>query len=156
MAWVNGVSFFSKRYPPSFRISQSHDEGLVIHGTRQWTDYKVSADIAIHLGNYGGVCARVQGLRRYYAVRATRDGKLQIVRTRDADTVVLAETAYDLVFEKKIPVTLTVKGSRIEALFGGVAIEADDATAEALSDGGIGLLIAEGALSTDELHVSGA
>lgn len=156
MAWVNGVSFFSKRYPPSFRISQSHDEGIVIHGTRQWTDYKVSADIAIHLGNYGGVCARVQGLRRYYAVRATRDGKLQIVRTRDADTVVLAETAYDLVFEKKIPVTLTVKGSRIEALFGGVAIEADDATAEALSDGGIGLLIAEGALSTDELHVSGA
>lgn len=155
MAWVNGVSFFSKRYPPSFRISQSRDEGIVIHGTRQWTDYKVSGDIVIHLGNYGGVCARVQGLRRYYAVRATRDGKLQIVRTRDADTVVLAETAYDLVFEKPIPVTLTVKGSRIKALFDGVAIEADDTGAEALRDGGIGLLIAEGALSTDRLHVSG-
>lgn len=155
MAWVNGVSFFSKRYPPSFRISQSRDEGIVIHGTRQWTDYKVSSDIVIHLGNYGGVCVRVQGLRRYYAVRATREGKLQIVRTRDADTLVLAETDFDLVFEKTIPVTLTVKGSRISALFGGVALEAEDTSAEAFTSGGIGLLVAEGAMSTDEVRVSG-
>ncbi|TIO10846.1 ADP-ribosylglycohydrolase family protein [Mesorhizobium sp.] len=155
MAWVNGVSFFSKRFPPSFRISQSRDEGIVIHGTRQWTDYKVTSDIVIHLGSYGGVCARVQGLRRYYAVRATRAGKLQIVRTRDADTTVLAEEAFDLVFEKAIPVTLTVRGSRISALFGGVALEAEDTSAEAFTNGGIGLLIAEGAMSTDEVRVSG-
>ena len=156
MSWVNGVSFFSKRFPPSFRISQSRDEGIIIHGTRQWTDYKVSSEIVIHLGNYGGVAARVQGLRRYYAVRATRDGKLQIVRTRDAETIVLAETDYALVFEKRIAVTLTAEGSRISAVFDGVRLEGTDDSAQRFRDGGIGLLINEGALSTDEVRVSAA
>ena len=156
IAWVNGVDFYSKRYAPSFRISQNRGEGLISHGTRQWTDYVVKSDIAIDLGNYGGICARVQGLRRYYAVRATRRGKLQIVRTRDEDTIVLAEADYDLVFHKKIAVKLTVVGSRISALFDGVALEADDTTKEAFKDGGIGLLISEGAMSTDAVHVSGA
>ena len=79
-AWVDSVSFFSNLFPSSFRISQSRDEGLIIHGTRQWTDYEVSSDIVIHLGIYGGIAVRVQGLRRYYAARVTRDGQLQIVR----------------------------------------------------------------------------
>jgi len=52
-------------------------------------------------------------------------------------------------------VKLTVAGSRISALFDGVALEADDTTKEAFKDGGIGLLIAEGAMSTDAVHVSG-
>ena len=69
MSWVNGVSFFSKRFPPSFRISQDRGEGIIIHGTRQWTDYSVASDVVLHLGTYGGVAVRVQGLRRYYAAR---------------------------------------------------------------------------------------
>lgn len=153
MAWVNGVSFFSKRFPPSFRISQGRDEGIIIHGTRQWTDYTVSTEIVIHLGNYGGVAARVQGLRRYYAIRATRDGKLQIVRQRDEQTTVLAETSYDLVFEKGIPVQLSVRGNHITAVFDGITLDATDSSAEAFADGGIGLLVHEGALSTDELRI---
>lgn len=153
MAWVNGVSFFSKRFPPSFRISQGRDEGIIIHGTRQWTDYTVSTEIVIHLGNYGGVAARVQGLRRYYAIRATRDSKLQIVRQRDEQTTVLAETSYDLVFEKGIPVQLSVRGNHITAVFDGITLDATDSSAEAFADGGIGLLVHEGALSTDELRI---
>ncbi len=42
MSWVNSVDFFSKNFPPSFRISQSEGEGMIIHGTRQWTDYNSS------------------------------------------------------------------------------------------------------------------
>ncbi|KKC31748.1 ADP-ribosylglycohydrolase family protein [Devosia psychrophila] len=153
MAWVNGVSFFSKRFPPSFRISQGRDEGIIIHGTRHWTDYAVSTDIVIHLGNYGGVAVRVQGLRRYYAVRATREGKLQIVRQRDEETTVLAETSYDLVFEKTIAVQLSVMGSRLSASFDGISLEATDTSEGAFANGGIGLLVHEGALSTDEVRI---
>jgi len=156
MAWVNGVSFFSKRFPPSFRISQGRDEGIIIHGTRQWTDYTVSTEIVIHLGNYGGVAARVQGLRRYYAIRATRDGKLQIIRQRDEQTTVLAETSYDLMFEKGIPVQLSVAGNHITAVFDAITLNATDSSPEAFADGGIGLLVHEGALSTDELRIGAA
>lgn len=153
MAWVNGVSIFSKRFPPSFRISQDRGEGIVIHGTRQWTDYTVSSDLAIHLGNYGGVAVRVQGLRRYYAARLTRTGHLQIVRVRDDETSVLAEAAFPMQFEKKVSVSVSAKGSRIIAKADGVVIEASDASKGAFANGGIGLLISEGALSTQSVHV---
>ena len=156
MSWVNGVSFFSKRFPPSFRISQDRGEGIIIHGTRQWTDYAVASELVMHLGNYGGVAVRAQGLRRYYAARLTRDGKLQIVRVRDEETSVLAETAFPTTFEKKVNVAVTAKGSRITAIVDGVRLEAEDTSASAYADGGVGLLVSEGALSADEVRVSAA
>ncbi|MDB5541636.1 MAG: ADP-ribosylglycohydrolase family protein [Devosia sp.] len=155
MAWVNGVDFYSKRFPPSFRISQNRGEGLISHGTRQWTDYAVKSEIVIHLGNHGGVALRVQGLRRYYGVRLTREGKLQIVRVRDNETSVLGETAFPFQFEKKLSVTARVRGTRIEATVDGVSISVEDTDEHAFKDGAIGLFISEGALSTDAVSITG-
>ena len=109
-AWVNGVSFFSKRFPPSFRISQDRGEGLILHGTRQWTDYRLDTEIVIHLGEYGGVSVRAQGLRRRYDVRLTRQGEMQIVRVRDDDVEVLDSTPFPLEFETKTAFSVSVKG----------------------------------------------
>ena len=67
-SWVNNVSFFSKNFASAFRISQDSGVGLIIHGTREWTDYRVSSALATHLGVSAGLAARVQGLRRYYAI----------------------------------------------------------------------------------------
>ncbi|MDE2792356.1 MAG: hypothetical protein OXI81_18330, partial [Paracoccaceae bacterium] len=36
-------------------ISQDHGEGMIIHGTRQWTDYRVDAGVTVHLGRYAGL-----------------------------------------------------------------------------------------------------
>jgi ADP-ribosylglycohydrolase len=155
MAWVNGVSIFSKRFPPSFRISQDRGEGIISHGTRQWTDYEVKADIAIHLGNYGGVALRVQGLRRYYGVRLTRDGALQIVRVRDDEVKVLSETGLALPFEKLLSFAARAKGNTISATVDGVSLSTEDDDPDALADGGIGLFIHEGALSTDAVSITG-
>jgi hypothetical protein len=155
-AWVNGVSFFSKRFPPSFRISQDRGEGLIIHGTRQWTDYRADTDVVIHLGNYGGVSVRVQGLRRRYDVRLTRAGALEIVRVRDDDVEVLASTPFPLEFETKIGFSVAVQGAEIRARVGDTTLTARDDSEQAVADGGVGLLIAEGALSTDEVRIEGA
>ena len=46
-SWVNGVSFLSKTFPQAFRISQDREEGLLIHGTRQWTDYRLAATVTV-------------------------------------------------------------------------------------------------------------
>ncbi len=156
MSWVNAVSFFSKRFPPSFRISQTHGEGIVIHGTRQWTDYSVRSTLTIHLGDYGGIAVRVQGLRRYYGVRLTRAGQLEIVRVRDDRTAVLASTPMALHFETPVEMRITVAGSEITADVAGETLRARDETPQALHDGGIGLFIAEGALSADEIVVGPA
>jgi hypothetical protein len=151
---INCVDFFSMRSPPSFRISHNVGEGLLAHGTRQWTDYEVTSEIIIHLGNYGGLAVRVQGLRRYYGVRVTRDGRLQIIRVRDDDVTVLAETPFELNFGARLAVSARVKGREITAEVAGTRLSAADDSPEAFLDGGVGLVINEGALSTDSVTVS--
>ncbi|MGV1756708.1 ADP-ribosylglycohydrolase family protein [Rhizobium sp. A22-96] len=153
MAWVNGASFFSKRFPAAFRIAQNRGEGIIIHGTRQWTDYQASGNVMIHLGNYGGLAVRTQGLRRYYGARVTRDGKMQIVRVRDEDTKVLAETAFKTEFEKHIAMKVKAEGTRITFEADGVSLTAEDTSPDAFRDGGVGLLVHEGALSSNEIRI---
>ena len=154
-AWINGVSFFSRHFPMSFRISQERDEGLIIHGTRQWTDYRVKSDVTVHLGQYGGVAIRVQGLKRYYAVRVMRDGRAQLIRVRDKLTRVLAEAPFDFAYERAVHFDLSASGNRITARVDELVLQASDDEPDAFRDGGIGLLICEGALSTDVVDVSG-
>ena len=114
----------------------------------------MKSDIVFHLGNYGGVALRVQGLRRYYGVRVTRDGSLQIVRVRDDETKVLAETSLRVSFEKKLSFAARAQGNAISATVDGISLSAEDDDAEAFTNGGIGLIIHEGALSTDAVTVS--
>jgi hypothetical protein len=153
-AWVNGVSFFSKRFPPSFRISQDRGEGIIIHGTRQWTDYKVAADVMIHLGNEAGVAVRVQGLRRYYAALLSRDGMLRLVRQRDEVRTVLAETPFRWALEQSYDVEIAAVGDAITCRIGDASLSARDESPERFRDGGIGILVNEGAVSTNEVRVT--
>ena len=67
-AWVNGVDILDERGPAAFRLIQNAGRGLIIHGAREWTDYRVTADITPHMLKAGGIAARVQGMRRYYAL----------------------------------------------------------------------------------------
>jgi ADP-ribosylglycohydrolase len=155
MAWVNGVDLFSKRFASSFQISQNRGEGLISHGTRQWTDYEVKSDVIVHLGNYAGVALRVQGLRRYYGVRVTRDRMLQIVRVRDDETNVLVETPFAWQYGESLSFSARVRQNTIVANVGATTITADDFEDLALRDGGIGLFIHEGTLSTHAVTIVG-
>ena len=151
--WVNGVSFFSKRFPPSFRISQDRGEGIIINGTRQWTDYRVSADIMVHLADYGGVAVRVQGLRRYYGALLTRQGTLRIVKVRDDETTVLAETPFAWNLEAVYQISVDAVGDRITCSVGGKTLVAHDGAKDRFTDGGIALIVARGALSSNDVRV---
>ncbi|MDB5550036.1 MAG: ADP-ribosylglycohydrolase family protein [Rhizobium sp.] len=153
MSWVNGASFFSKRFPQAFRIAQNRGEGIIIHGTRQWTDYEASGDVMMHLGNYGGMAVRAQGLRRFYGARVTRDGKMQIVRVRDEDTQILAETDFVTEFEKPISMKVSARGNRISFKANGISLSVEDDSRDAFADGGVGLLVHEGALSSNEIRI---
>jgi hypothetical protein len=155
MAWVNGVDLFSKRHAPSFYISQNRGEGLVSHGTTQWTDYEVKADIAVHLGSYAGIAVRVQGLRRYYGARVTREGKLQIVRVRDDETKVLVETPFAWRCGDPLPFAVRVRQNTILASVGDATLSVEDFADTAFRNGGVGLFIHEGTLSTDVVTIVG-
>jgi ADP-ribosylglycohydrolase len=155
MAWVNGVDLFSKRYASSFHISQNRGEGLISHGTRQWTDYEVRTDLTVHLGNYAGVALHVQGLRRYYGVRVTREGRLQIVRVRDDQTKVLGEVPFDWQNGEQLSFAARIRQNTILASVGPATIGVEDFGDLGLRNGGIGLFVHEGTLSTDVVTVVG-
>ncbi len=150
LAWINGAHLFSKRFPPDFRISQDRGEGIILHGTREWTDYRVESEVTLHLGTYGGLAVRAQGLRRHYAARVLREGRLQIVRVRDEAEEVLAEAPLAVELERPLAMAVTVQGERITATVDGVTVAATDA---AFADGAMGLLVHEGALSTGSVRV---
>lgn len=67
-AWVKGVD---RIYPwKKFTIVHNLGEGIVIQGTRDWTDYRVTvADFSVQLGQPAGVAIRVRGLNRYVVSR---------------------------------------------------------------------------------------
>jgi len=111
-AWVNAVDQYRAVYPEAFRLVQNRGRGMLIHGTQEWRDYRVSAGITPHMVRSGGIAARVQGLRRYYALLLAPQSRLRLVKLADGGAgptgeQVLAETelswqpreTYDLALE---------------------------------------------------------
>ena len=152
-AWVNGVDSFIPWWGEGFRIIQNEGTGLLLYGCRDWTDYKVTADIRPHLVDRVGLAARVQGMRRYYGLVATRSGQLQLVLELEG-THVLATTDFQLEFGTKYQFELSVEGNSIRgSVDGKVRIEATDTR---LAEGGIALLIEGGRTATEEVAISSA
>ena len=152
-AWVNGVDQFGHYYGEPFRLVQNRGTGLLLHGTRDWTDYRVRADVTPHLVRRAGVAARVQGMKRYYALVLAADGKARLVRELDG-TAVLAECDHDLALYQTYNLALTVRGETIIGVIDGVPrLEAQDS---ALPSGGIALLVDEGRTATQSVSVEAA
>jgi len=154
-AFVNAASGFDSPPGAAFRLSQDRDLGLLITGARDWKDYRVSAAIVVHLGSSAGLVARARGLRRHYALVLARDGFLRLVKTRDDAKTVLAQAPMPWKLDIAYRLTFEVVGRRLVGLVDGLErLSATDETPEAFESGGAGLLIADGALSTEEIAVT--
>ncbi len=151
-AWVNGVDQFMERGPDVYRVIQNSGTGLLIQGTRQWTDYVVRATLTPRLCTAVGIAARVQGLRRYYALLLHRDGAARLVRVCDGEHI-LAETRFPLRFDVPHDVRLEVVGTRIRGFVDDtVQLDAED-TEGGLAGGGVALVVTEGCLDAGAIHV---
>ncbi len=155
-AWVEGVNTFSQwgltKPGQAFSAIQNDGRGLAIHGTRQWKNYTVSASLTPHLAKVAGLAARVQGMRRYYALILRDDQTLRLVKMLDEEKM-LAEIPFEWKQnESTIAMSLTVKGNRITASADGKLLEAVDED-QPLLDGAIALLIEEGRLCSGPVAV---
>jgi hypothetical protein len=153
-AWVKLSTISRQASLRPFRISQDRGEGMVIHGGRQWRDYRVETSLKAHLAERMGVGVRAQGLRRFYAVLLERPDKLLLVCVRDGATTLLAETSFAWSFERPYKFVVEADGRRISATVDGVRVTARDDTDEAFVDGGVATIIQGGAASTDETLVA--
>lgn len=151
-AWVDGVDQADQRWPESFRLAQNEGRGLLMTGTREWTDYTVQATIRPHLVKNAGIAARVQGMRRFYALLLGVDGKVQLLKALDGDKV-LAESALDWEFGGDFDLRLTVQGQSIVGYVDGREVVRAVDNDRPLTGGGIALVIEEGRMSTEEVRV---
>ena len=151
-AWVDGVDQFDHRWPESFRLAQNEGRGLLMTGTRAWTDYTVQATLRPHLVKHAGIAARVQGMRRYYALLLGADGKVRLVKALDGDKT-LAEAPFEWQFGGDYALQLTVQGQTIVGLVDGREVVRVEDTDRPLTGGGIALVIDEGRMSTEEVRV---
>lgn len=153
-AWANAVSHFSSGFRQAFRISQDRAEGMIIHGGRGWSSYRVETALTVHLAQYAGVGVRVQGLRRYYAALLVRPGLVRLIRAYDDSIVTLAEAPFDWAFDETYAFEVQASREVVSASIGGTRLEVRDRSAEALAEGGVALIVNEGACSCDEVRVS--
>jgi hypothetical protein len=151
-AWVNGVDRFDEYWPEPYRLVQNSGTGLLIQGTREWADYEVSAPVRPHMVTSAGIGARVQGMRRYYALLLVKGGKARLVKALDGDAV-LAETGFSWHFDVTYELSLKVEGNRLRASIDGEEIfdvEDDD---RPLTGGAVALVCEEGRTESEVVRV---
>ncbi len=152
-AWVSAVHQLFAAGDHPLRLVHNSGLGMALQGLREWQDYKVSAQLVPHLAQSFGIAVRVQGLRRYYALRLTLDGRAQLLRELDG-TLVLAECACPWALYQSSNLALTAVGDHLWASVNGVPLF--DVRDEALSSGAVGLLIEEGRLGVDWVQIAPA
>ncbi len=151
-AWVDGVDRYRPWWPEPFRLVQDRGTGLLMQGAREWTDYRVRADVTPHMAKSAGIGARVQGMRRYYALLLCNGGKVRLVKALDGNTA-LAEMDFAWEFGDTHDLALEVVGTRLRAWVDGARIfEVHDAD-RPLTGGGVALLCEEGRTATQAVAV---
>lgn len=154
-AWVPGVDVFESTAAEPFRLIQNEGTGLLIQGTRDWTDYMVAADFTPHLVASAGLCARVQGMRRFYCLELGREGWVRLIKWLDGARV-LAQKRIGWEFDQCIHLRLTVSGSRIRGMVDQLEIfdvRDDDGP---LTCGAVALLVSEGRVGVGPVTVEPA
>ena len=151
-AWVDAVDQLVG-WTEMFRLVQNEGLGMISQGTREWTDYAVSADVTPHLVSRAGVAARVQGLTRFYALLITREQKVQLVKSLHEESV-LAEAEFNWSFGDTLDMTLRVVGDELVGeINGSTVLTARDSS---LDSGAIGLIVADGRSATHKVEVAAA
>jgi len=153
-AWVNGVDRFDS-WGEAYRLIQNAGRGLLIQGTREWRNYEVSADVTPHLASATGIAARVQGMRRYYALLLQRDAgqkpELRLV-CQMAKQTVLARCPFDWELGQTFQLSLRVdEDNLVGSVDGAVLLEARD---KQLDCGSVALVIEEGRSATMSVSVT--
>jgi hypothetical protein len=102
-----------------------------------------------------GIGARVQGMRRYYALLLCSDGAVRLVKALDGDTV-LAENDFGCEYGGNYRLALEVNGACLRAWVDDRPLFDLEDTDRPLDGGGIALVCEEGRVGTDAVTVSPA
>jgi ADP-ribosylglycohydrolase len=152
-AWVPGVDRFDPGWSEPYRLIQNSGRGLLIQGTREWTDYRVAATVRPEMVRQAGIAARVQGLQRFYALLLGADARVRLVKELDG-SIVLGEAALAQEYGRPYDLEIDVEGDRLRASVDGRSLfEVVDGD-RPLAAGAAAFVCEEGCLTSEALEVS--
>ena len=152
-AWVSACDRFDSMWSEAFRVSQDRGSGVLMTGCREWRDYLVSATLSTDMAAEIGIAARVQGLRRYYALVLTAAGKAELRKVLDGEGK-LAEADFAWSLGGRPALSMEVVQNRIRGYVNGRLLFDVVDEENPLDGGGVALLCKEGCLATDEVRVA--
>jgi hypothetical protein len=150
---VEGISRLRDTATAPFHIVQNEGVGLLMQGTREWTDYSVAASITPHLCAAAGFCVRVQGMRRYYALVLRDGGKTAALIKALDGTTTLAEVSFVWQFDHAYLMRLQVHGDHLRGWINDQLLFDVRDQDRPLRSGGIALLCEEGCLSSGDVLI---
>jgi len=158
MAWIDGLDSRERLadldyWPEPYRLIQNKGRGLLIHGTREWTDYQVTVRMTPHMCEAGGVAVRVQGLMRYYALLVDRE-KTRLIRAFEGRDTVLAEIASGWEWGNSYELNLKVAGNRLIGAIDGITVISAEDPDNLYTGGGIALISEVGRIGCEQVAVS--
>jgi hypothetical protein len=151
-AWVDAVDYWDSKFKEPYRLVQNEGRGMIAQGTREWTDYQVKASVLSYLAESFGVAVHVQGLRRYYGLVLSKDGKARLEKVLD-EVHVLKEVDFPVQFNVKYEVSLKVSGQRLQGWVDGKLLFDLTDDDHPLEGGAAALLIEEGTLLCEAVEV---
>jgi len=156
-AWINGLDTQKRLteldfWPETYRLIQNVGRGLFMQGTREWTDYQVTATMTPHMCKAGGLGVRAQGMKRYYALLLTSD-KTRLISTLEGKDTVLAEVEGGWEFGREYTLSLKVEGNKLTGYIDGeMVLEASDPDHK-FTGGGIALIAEVGRIGVEHVEV---
>lgn len=158
-AWVDAVYRARETSTHPFHIVHHDGRGLLMTGTREWGNYRVATTVTPALCTSAGIAARVQGLKRYYALLLTRrtdpvSGAAITVAQIVMGSEVLAEQPLTWAYDRPYAMQLEVSGTTIRGWIDGRRVlEVSD---NRLSGGGIALVVEGGCAAASAIRVTSA
>jgi len=118
-AWVDGLDGNERLtqldyWPEPYRLIQNIGRGLLMQGTREWENYRVTARMTPHMCEAGGLGIRVQGMTRYYALLISQEGA-RLVRSHEGKDTILASCDQGWKLGHQYELTLQAKGNKLTA-----------------------------------------
>ncbi|MEJ2709125.1 MAG: ADP-ribosylglycohydrolase family protein [Anaerolineales bacterium] len=151
-AWVDAMDKWEVWWPETYRLVQNEGRGLIMQGTREWKDYQAEADITPWLMDAGGIAARVQGQKRFYALQLVKGNKIRLIKALDGDAV-LAEKDFEWEIYKTYTLKIQVSGNQIKAWVDGkLQFDLVD-EGSPLSGGGVAYVLDQGHISSQSMTV---
>jgi ADP-ribosylglycohydrolase len=155
-AWVSSMDEWSLLSATPFTLTKNEGRGLLIQGTAEWTDYEVLAPVKTYLAKAFGIAARVQGLRRYYALLLKEGGKIRLIKVFDDQEFILAEAEKDWAFNVEYDLRLRVRGNSLSAWLDGDALFEVTEEDRPLNGGAAAFVLENGVLMSERMTVTSA